>query len=102
MLYPNFFGDVTTAMEFLERVEDHIHIEVRKLYSEADAAHCNAARATARWRVNARQVQPHRPMAMLAQGLIELKKVATTSSNGSKRPKMAGVHGFMSVPQCLR
>ena len=49
VLYPNFFGDVTTALEFLERVEDHIHIEVRKLYSEARTPRiCNAARAIVR------------------------------------------------------
>ena len=72
VLYPNFFGDVTTAMEFLERVEDHIHIEVRKLYSEARTPRI----ATQREQLpdgESMHVEYsfHRPMAMLAHGLIE-------------------------------
>lgn len=35
-LYPAFFQGVDDGLEFLCRVEDHIHVEVRKLYPDAE------------------------------------------------------------------
>jgi hypothetical protein len=35
-LYPQFFAGVPSAFAFLARIEDHIHVEVRKLYPEAE------------------------------------------------------------------
>ena len=72
VLYPNFFDDVTTALEFLERVEDHIHIEVRKLYSEARTPRIATQREQSSDGESIHvEYSSHRPMAMLAQGLIE-------------------------------
>lgn len=34
--YPDFFKDVHDAIEFLDRVEDHIHTEVRKIYPNSN------------------------------------------------------------------
>jgi len=34
--YPQFFEGVPDAMEFLSRIEDYIHVEVRKLYPDAE------------------------------------------------------------------
>jgi hypothetical protein len=34
--YPRFFAGVSTAFQFLMHVENHIHVEVRKLYPEAE------------------------------------------------------------------
>lgn len=40
--YPMLFGDVTTAFEFLSRIDGVIHVEVRKLYPDAELPklHC--------------------------------------------------------------
>lgn len=71
-LYPNFFGDVTTALDFLERVEDHIHMEVRKLYSEARTPRISTQREQLPEGESIHvDYSSHRPMALLAQGLIE-------------------------------
>jgi hypothetical protein len=34
--YPHFFDGVNSAFDFLERIEKHIHVEVRKLYPDAE------------------------------------------------------------------
>ena len=68
LAYPRFFVDVASAFAFLERVETHIHTEVRKLYPNAELPTftCEVA-------------EPHcltltyrsaRPFADLAEGLI--------------------------------
>jgi len=36
LLYPGFFTGVADAMDFLARIEDVIHVEVRKLYPDAE------------------------------------------------------------------
>jgi len=33
--YPSFFSVVDNSFDFLESIEDHIHVEVRKLYPDA-------------------------------------------------------------------
>ncbi len=35
VLYPQFFEGIPSALDFLEQVEDYIHVEVRKLYPDA-------------------------------------------------------------------
>src|SRR5438445_13808374 len=35
-LYPQFFEGAGNAFAFLLKIEDHIHVEVRKLYSDAE------------------------------------------------------------------
>lgn len=34
--YPKFFNDAPCSFEFLKSIEDHIHLEVRKLYPNAE------------------------------------------------------------------
>lgn len=34
--YPAFFTDVESAFDFLPRIDSHIHVEVRKLYADAE------------------------------------------------------------------
>lgn len=34
--YPRFFNNVPTAFDFLKSIEDHIHVEVLKLYPDAE------------------------------------------------------------------
>lgn len=34
--YPHFFVNESDALDFLEKVEDYIHVEVRKLYADAE------------------------------------------------------------------
>lgn len=34
--YPNLFGDAATAFDFLSRIDGVIHVEVRKLYPDAE------------------------------------------------------------------
>lgn len=71
-LYPAFFSDVATALDFLERVEDHIHTEVRKLYSEARTPRISTQRqALPEGEAMSVEYASHRPMALLAHGLIE-------------------------------
>ncbi len=38
-LYPQFFVGVRDAFEFLATIETHIHVEVRKLYPDAELPH---------------------------------------------------------------
>lgn len=35
-LYPDFFADKTDALHMLEAIEDEVHVEVRKLYPDAE------------------------------------------------------------------
>ena len=34
--YPAFFTDVNDSLTFLRRIEDHIHVEVKKLYPDSN------------------------------------------------------------------
>lgn len=68
-LYPEFFEDTTTAFDFLERIEDHIHAEVKKLYSDAELP-TFSTRELGREGMEMRY-ESRRPFAYLAHGLIE-------------------------------
>ncbi len=66
--YSALFAGGTSAFSFLERVEDHIHVEVRKLYPDAELPTftCDTStpgRLTMLYRSS-------RPFADLAEGLI--------------------------------
>jgi len=66
--YPEFFKGVPSAFSFLERVEHHIHTEVRKLYPDAQLPHvdCEAAGDDSLTVI----YRSARPFADLAEGLI--------------------------------
>ena len=66
--YPTFFESATCAFDFLQSVENHIHVEVKKLYPDAELP-----------RFDSREINPDqfemiyrssRPFADLAEGLI--------------------------------
>jgi len=66
--YPQFFAGVGSAFAFLEHVEDYIHVEVRKLYPNAELPGfeydtSESRRLTILYRST-------RPFADLAEGLI--------------------------------
>jgi hypothetical protein len=67
-MFPSYFEGVSSSFDFLQRVDDYIHIEVRKLYPEAelpsfayDMPEPGCLRLTYR---------SARPFAALAEGLI--------------------------------
>jgi len=66
--YPVFFKKCDSAFSFLESIDNHIHVEVRKLYPEATLPTFNT-------QVDDRQMtmeyRSERKMADLAEGLIE-------------------------------
>lgn len=67
--YPSFFQGITDAFDFLESIETHIHIEVKKLYPDAELPHL----ITRRLNTNQLEMIYHseRRMSELALGLIE-------------------------------
>jgi hypothetical protein len=66
--YPALFAGVTSAFSFLERIEDHIHVEVRKLYPDAELPTFTCDTSTP-GRLTM-LYHSSRPMADLAEGLI--------------------------------
>lgn len=66
--YPGVFRGITDPLDFLERVEGHIHVEVKKLYSDARPP------SVAATRTGPDSIQLHyisdRPLAMVAEALI--------------------------------
>lgn len=66
--FPDFFRGATCASDFLEHVEDRIHVEARKLYPDAELP-----RLTFRRQDDAAlemRYESSRPFADLAEGLI--------------------------------
>lgn len=66
-LYPRFFGDKTSAFDFLKSVEHYIHVEVRKLYPDAELPSLTCQFDGDRMTIVYRS---KRQMADLAQGLM--------------------------------
>lgn len=66
-LYPQFFAGVDSAIQFLPLVETYIHVEVRKLYPDAElpSFECRVTEG-----VLDMTYQSKRPFADLAEGLI--------------------------------
>ncbi|MBI3839001.1 MAG: heme NO-binding domain-containing protein [Planctomycetia bacterium] len=68
ILFPDFFAEVSSAFEFLQNVDKYIHVEVRKLYPDAELPHFET-------RLLSRDTlemiyRSERPFADLAEGLI--------------------------------
>jgi hypothetical protein len=68
-IFPKYFEDVSSVFDFLQRVDHYIHVEVRKLYPDAelpsfdcDTSQPGCLRLTYR---------SSRPFAALAEGLIQ-------------------------------
>jgi Haem-NO-binding len=68
MMFPKYFEDVSSSFDFLQRTDHYIHVEVRKLYPDAelpsfdcDTSQPGCLRLTYR---------SSRPFAALAEGLI--------------------------------
>jgi hypothetical protein len=68
-LYPGFFEGVTDTLDFLSRIEDVIHVEVRKLYPDAELPRFEIERQSPH--VLSMVYHSERAMGDLAQGLIE-------------------------------
>jgi hypothetical protein len=67
-MFPIYFEGVSSSFGFLQRIEDYIHVEVRKLYPEAELPSfaCNTPEPGC-LRLTYRST---RPFAALAEGLI--------------------------------
>jgi hypothetical protein len=67
-LFPTYFEKVSSSFEFLQRIEGYIHVEVRKLYPEAELpAFTYETPQPGILRLTYRSA---RPFATLAEGLI--------------------------------
>ena len=67
-LYPEFFDGVGGTLEFLEQIENHVHVEVRKLYPDAELPSFDSERRGPDELIMTYRSQ--RPFAPLAEGLI--------------------------------
>lgn len=69
VLFPHFFKNVSNTFDFLDTIDRHVHVEVKKLYSDAELPSF--------WtqRISDTQMQmfyrSYNPFACLAEGLIE-------------------------------
>ena len=68
VLFPQYFNGIDSSFQFLERIEDYIHVEVRKLYPEAELPtfECDTSQPGRLCLT----YQSSRPFAALAEGLI--------------------------------
>jgi hypothetical protein len=67
--YPRFFENVPTAFDFLKSIENHIHVEVLKLYPDAELPKFNIEEAGSH--VLQMTYYSSRKLYKFAQGLIE-------------------------------
>ncbi len=66
--YPQFFENVNTTFDFLDSIENHIHVEVKKLYSDAQVPSFQTERPGPD---SMKMIySSERPFADLAEGLI--------------------------------
>lgn len=68
-LYPGFFEKAQSAFDFLERVEDYIHVEVKKIYPEAELPQFQTERLSEF--MLKMEYRSDRSMGTLAIGLIQ-------------------------------
>jgi len=68
MAYPTFFQDVGSAFDFLAGIENHIHVEVKKLYPDAELPTFDSEVSGDEMTLVYRSI---RPFADFAEGLIE-------------------------------
>ena len=66
-LYPQFFEGIESAIDFLPMVESYIHVEVRKLYPDAELPAFDCVECDGTLQMT---YQSNRPFADLAEGLI--------------------------------
>ncbi|WP_414475075.1 heme NO-binding domain-containing protein [Microvirga sp. M2] len=68
VLFPQYFDGIDTSFRFLEKIENYIHVEVRKLYPDAElpSFECDTSQPGC-LRLTYRST---RPFASLAEGLI--------------------------------
>jgi hypothetical protein len=66
--YPGFFAEVKHPFDLLEQIDNHIHVEVKKLYPDAELPRFEAERSDAEMTLIYRS---ERKMSDLALGLIE-------------------------------
>ncbi|OYP38243.1 heme NO-binding domain-containing protein [Rhodopirellula sp. MGV] len=66
-LYPQFFAGIDSALTFLPSIESFIHVEVRKLYPDAELPRFRFNQTGDSLEVT---YQSNRPFADLAEGLI--------------------------------
>ena len=69
VLYPRFFPEGQGAFSFLESIENHIHVEVKKLYPDAQLPTFDTRREGDNTLIML--YQSKHPFATLAEGLIE-------------------------------
>lgn len=67
-LYGSFFQGVEGVFDFLETIDEHVHVEVQKLYPDAELPRFSTQRPDANTLVMT--YQSKRPFAALAHGLI--------------------------------
>ena len=68
IMFPTYFEGILSSFEFLQRIENYIHIEVRKLYPEAELP--SFACDTPNPECLSLTYRSARPFATLAEGLI--------------------------------
>ena len=69
VLYPVFFGNISCPLDFLGTIEEVIHVEVRKLYPDAELPRFDSLRPEPG--VLELTYRSERHLADLAEGLIE-------------------------------
>lgn len=69
VLYPVFFEGIDNALDFLARIEDVIHVEVRKLYPDAELPRFDISRPSPERLIMIYRSERH--MGDLAEGMIE-------------------------------
>lgn len=79
--YASFFNEHTSAFDFLESIENHIHVEVKKLYPDAELPRFETQRISAD---TMKMIYfSDRKMAALAEGLIASTLDHYNHQNGS-------------------
>ena len=68
-IHGEFMEGVPNALDFLEKVESYIHLEVQKLYPEANPPKLTSHRVSDK--KMELHYQSHRPFALVAHGLIK-------------------------------
>lgn len=68
-LYPQFFESINSCFDFLDIIENHVHVEVRKLYPDAELPTFETERPDDQTLKMTYQSQ--RPFAPVAEGLIK-------------------------------
>lgn len=90
--YPLFFAGISSTFDFLPTIESHIHVEVRKLYSDADLPTFTCERLGPD-RMQFEYRSP-RPFADLAEGLMAGTAKHFGETIGIEREDLAVESGY--------